>query len=115
MDAQIAQNGDGDYALGFTVDGAFVPLATVASHRVAHLVERQATLKARTDDPSHEGHEQAVKASEGDWKVATPKAAASAEPSSTEQASPSPTEPTEQGSPSSTGQATPATSTGQEL
>lgn len=75
MDAQIAVNGDGDYALGFTVDGAFVPLATVASHRVTHLVERQATLKARSDDPSHEGHSQALDALEADWKVAGSKAA----------------------------------------
>lgn len=67
MDAQIATNGEGDYALGFTVDGAFVPLATVAKHRVAHLVERQATLKARADDTSHEGHSQALDAIEADW------------------------------------------------
>lgn len=69
MDAQIATNGDGDYALGFTVDGAFIPIGTVASHRVKHLVERQATLKARQDDPSHEGHEQAGDALEADWQV----------------------------------------------
>jgi hypothetical protein len=69
MDAQIAVNGDGDYALGFTVDGAFIPLATVASHRVGHLVERQATLKAKADDPSHEGHGPACDALETDWKV----------------------------------------------
>lgn len=69
MDAQIAINGDGDYALGFTVDGAFIPLATVASHRVSHLVERQATLKAKGDDPSHEGHGPALDALETDWKV----------------------------------------------
>lgn len=71
MDAQVAVNGDGDYALGFTVDGAFIPLSTVASHRVAHLIERQATLKARADDPSHEGHGPALDAIEVDWKVAT--------------------------------------------
>lgn len=69
MDAQIAINGDGDYALGFTVDGAFIPLATVAAHRVGHLVERQATLKAKADDPAHEGNGPALDALEADWKV----------------------------------------------
>jgi hypothetical protein len=68
MEAQIAVNGEGDYALGFTVDGAFVPLATVASHRVAHLVERQATLKARADDPSSEGNGEALDALNSEWQ-----------------------------------------------
>jgi len=72
MDAKIAQNGEGDYALGFTIDGAFVPLATVAKHRVGHLVERQATLKARADDPAHEGHGPALDALESDWHVIEP-------------------------------------------
>lgn len=68
MTPQVAVNGDGDYAIGFTLDGAFVPLATVASHRVKHLVERQATLKARADDPSHEGNGQAQDALAADWQ-----------------------------------------------
>lgn len=68
MTPQIATNAAGDYALGFTVDGAFIPLATVAAHRVGQIVERQATLKARGDDPSHEGNGPALDALEGDWK-----------------------------------------------
>lgn len=71
MEAQIATNAAGDYALGFTVDGAFVPLATVAAHRVGQIVERQATLKARGDDPAHEGHGPALDALEADWKPIT--------------------------------------------
>lgn len=86
MDAQIATNGDGDYALGFTVDGAFVPLATVAAHRVAHLVERQATLKARQDDPSHEGHKQAIEAGEQDWAPIDSKAKTTAKTTTAKEA-----------------------------
>lgn len=84
MDAQIATNGDGDYAVGFTVDGAFIPLATVAAHRVGHLVERQATLKARSDDPSHEGNRQALEALETDWAVAGGKGTAKTTATKTE-------------------------------
>ena len=87
MDAQIATNGEGDYALGFTVDGAFIPLATVASHRVAHLVERQATLKARADDPAHEGNKQALDAIEHDWTVVDSKAAKAGSSSSSKSTS----------------------------
>jgi hypothetical protein len=91
MDAQIATNGDGDYALGFTVDGAFVPLATVAKHRVGHLVERQATLKAKADDPAHEGHGPAVDALEDDWQVLDAKKASA----SSSKAKPADTDKTE--------------------
>lgn len=78
MEAQIATNAAGDYALGFTTDGAFVPLAVVAKHRVGHLIERQATLKARADDPGHEGHGPALDTLEADWKVIeTPKRSSS--------------------------------------
>jgi len=87
MDAQIATNGAGDYAIGFTVDGAFVPLTTVASHRVSHLIERQATLKARADDPAHEGNKQALEAIEADWAVVGSKTGKTSSPSSSKSSS----------------------------
>jgi hypothetical protein len=100
MDVQIAKNGDGDYALGATIDGAFVPFANVAGHRVGHLVERAATLAVRAGDTSHEGHEQAKQALEDDWQVVKPASSSStppAEPSSTSTETYTETNPTGEG------------------
>ena len=61
MAVGLFKDAEGNYAIGDTIDGVFVPFATVPAQRVAHLVERGKTLEERSEDVTHEGHDQAVK------------------------------------------------------
>lgn len=42
-----AENAAGDVAIGFEAEGTFIPVAVVQAHRIQHLVERDADLKAK--------------------------------------------------------------------
>jgi hypothetical protein len=69
MSVELAKDGAGNYAIGATIDGVFVPFATVASHRVGHLSERAAILDERASDPTSEGYGAAVDAKESGFQV----------------------------------------------
>lgn len=69
MAVELAQNAAGDYAIGATIDGTFVPFATVAGHRVAHLQQRAENLAERAKDSGHEGHGAALDAIDADFQI----------------------------------------------
>lgn len=78
MSVELAQNGAGDYAIGATIEGVFIPFATVAAHRVRHLLDRDADLHAKADDEAHEGHGPALDVIESEFKVVKSTKASSA-------------------------------------
>lgn len=68
MSVELAQNGAGDYAIGATIDGVFIPFATVPGFRVKHQTERAAILAERAGDPTAEGYGSAQDALDQDYQ-----------------------------------------------
>lgn len=75
MDVVALKNAAGDVAIGVEIEGVFVSFVTVPAQRIAHYVERGQQLAERAKDEAHEGHEQAQKALEADFKGSKPNAA----------------------------------------
>ena len=79
MSVELAQNGAGDYAIGATIDGVFIPFASSAAARVKQLQDRNADLKAKAGDQTHEGHGPALDVLETDWKVVKSRSSSSSD------------------------------------